>query len=100
MKTVSPSTSEIIGLAWCDKTSFDDIYMQTGLSESEVIEVMRQHLKPSSFRMWRRRVTGRVTKHRMKYAERCKKRQPDGLERPPDCGPDHDVAHDFQSIDE
>ncbi len=66
MKNTFGAISEVIGLAWCDKTSFDDIYTQTGLSEGEVIEVMRQHLKPSSFLMWRRRVTGRIAKHRKK----------------------------------
>ena len=50
MKNTFGAISEVIGLAWCDKTSFDDIYKQTGLSEREVIEVMRQQLKPSSFR--------------------------------------------------
>lgn len=70
------SISEIIGLAWCDKTSFDDIYTQTGLSEREVIEVMRQHLKPSSFRMWRRRVTGRIAKHRKRQTGRRERSKP------------------------
>ena len=40
---------EIIELAWCDKTSFDNIKQQTNLSEHEVIEIMRTHLKPSIF---------------------------------------------------
>ena len=55
--------SEIIELAWRDEVSFDDIYTQTGLLEKEVISLMRSHMKPSSFRMWRKRVTGRKTKH-------------------------------------
>ena len=54
---------EVIAMAWCDKTSFDAIKSQTGLLEKEVIKIMRTHLKPSSFRMWRKRVTGRKTKH-------------------------------------
>lgn len=62
--------SEIIELAWCDKTSFDDIKAQTGLNESQVIEIMRQHMKPSSFRMWRKRVSGRQSKHAMKVSEK------------------------------
>ena len=57
---------EIIELAWCDKTSFDSIKQQTGLSETEVIEVMRTHLKLSSFKLWRKRVTGRKAKHSKK----------------------------------
>lgn len=57
------STSEIIQMAWCDKTSFDNIHKITGLSEKEVIKLMRQNLKPSSFKMWRKRVAGRISKH-------------------------------------
>ena len=53
----------IIELAWRDEVSFDDIKAQTGLAEKEVIAVMRRHMKPSSFRMWRKRVSGRKTKH-------------------------------------
>ncbi len=56
--------SEVIALAWCDKTSFDDIKTQTKLSEAEVIKLMRQSLKPSSFKLWRKRVTGRTSKHK------------------------------------
>lgn len=54
----------IIRYAWEDRTSFEEIEKRTGLRESEVIEVMRRELKPSGFRLWRRRVSGRVTKHR------------------------------------
>ena len=54
---------EIIEMAWCDKTSFDDISSFYNLNESQVIKVMRKNLKPSSFRMWRKRVTGRKSKH-------------------------------------
>ena len=56
--------SEIIQMAWCDKTSFDDIYTITGLSEAEDIKMMRANLKPSSFRLWRKRVSGRKSKHK------------------------------------
>lgn len=54
----------IIGMAWEDRTTFDVIKDQFGISESEVIKIMRQNMKPSSFRMWRERVHGRKTKHR------------------------------------
>ena len=57
------SISEVIELAWADEVSFDAIEIQTGLSEPEVIALMRRELKPSSFRMWRKRVTGRKVKH-------------------------------------
>ena len=55
--------SHIVELAWADEVSFNDIEKDVGLSEPQVIEIMRQHLKPSSFRMWRKRVSGRTTKH-------------------------------------
>jgi uncharacterized protein (TIGR03643 family) len=58
--------SEIIHLAWCDKTSFDEIEMQYGLKEPEVKALMRATLKRSSFKVWRRRVTGRKAKHKQK----------------------------------
>ncbi|PKD45220.1 TIGR03643 family protein [Rhodohalobacter barkolensis] len=56
--------SRIIEMAWEDRTPFDAIEFQFGLQEKEVIELMRKELKPSSFKMWRKRVTGRNTKHR------------------------------------
>ena len=55
--------SEIVEMAWCDKTSFDDIEKISGLSEDMVIKIMRSHLKTSSFKLWRARVSGRVSKH-------------------------------------
>jgi uncharacterized protein (TIGR03643 family) len=64
--------SLIIRLAWEDRTTFEEIAKRTGLVESQVIEVMRRELKPSSFRMWRKRVTGRVTKHRSLLEKRLK----------------------------
>ena len=57
-------TSRIIEMAWEDRTTFDSIKAQFGLSESEVIKIMRKHMKRSSFKMWRKRVSGRKTKHR------------------------------------
>ena len=65
IREISNDENKIICMAWCDKTSFDDIKAQMGFSETEVIHIMRKNLKPSSFRMWRKRVTGRVTKHKM-----------------------------------
>jgi uncharacterized protein (TIGR03643 family) len=56
--------SFIIQMAWEDRTAFETIYERTGWSESDVIRLMRRELKPSSFRMWRKRMRGRVTKHR------------------------------------
>jgi len=56
----------IIEMAWEDRTAFDAIEFQFGLPERQVIELMRQQMKPSSFRMWRKRVSGRKTKHQRK----------------------------------
>ncbi|PWN06427.1 TIGR03643 family protein [Rhodohalobacter mucosus] len=56
--------SRIIEMAWEDRTPFDAIKHQFGLSEKEVIALMRKQMKASSFRMWRKRVSGRDTKHR------------------------------------
>lgn len=60
------TTSEIVAMAWDDETSFDQIKIQSGYSEPEVIKIMRAHMKPSSFRMWRKRVGGRASKHAMR----------------------------------
>lgn len=62
--------SRIIEMAWEDRTPFDAIEFQFGLSEEETIELMRSEMKRSSFKMWRKRMNGRDTKHR-------KKRKPD-----------------------
>ena len=51
-------------MAWEDRTPFEAIEAHYGLDEAAVIEVMRRHLKPRSFRLWRKRVAGRKTKHR------------------------------------
>jgi uncharacterized protein (TIGR03643 family) len=56
----------IIEMAWEDRTTFDAIEFQFGLKEQEVIELMRSEMKPSSFKMWRKRVQGRKTKHEKK----------------------------------
>ena len=55
--------SRIIEMAWEDRTPFDAIMRSYGINESAVIDLMRQTMKPSSYRMWRKRVTGRATKH-------------------------------------
>lgn len=53
----------IIEMAWEDRTPFEAINFQFGLSESAIIALMRRELKPSSWRRWRARVQGRSTKH-------------------------------------
>jgi len=56
----------IIEMAWEDRTPFEAIKIQFGIPEQEVIKLMRREMKPSSFRMWRKRVQGRRTKHAKK----------------------------------
>jgi uncharacterized protein (TIGR03643 family) len=51
-------------MAWADRISFEEIKKKTGLNEQEVIKIMRKNLKKKSFLLWRKRVRGRVTKHR------------------------------------
>ena len=55
--------SRLIEMAWEDRTPFDAIEKSFGFSESMVIELMRKELKRGSFELWRKRVTGRATKH-------------------------------------
>jgi uncharacterized protein (TIGR03643 family) len=59
-----PEVSRVIEMAWEDRTPFEAIEALYGLPEKDVIGVMRRQLKPSSFRLWRKRVSGRKTKHR------------------------------------
>lgn len=62
--------SYIIRLAWEDRTSFEEIRERTGYTEAEVIDLMRRELKSSSFKLWRKRVSGRSTKHRKLFERR------------------------------
>lgn len=55
--------SRIIEMAWEDRTPFEAIERIFGLNESAVVQLMRRELKSSSFRLWRKRMAGRVTKH-------------------------------------
>jgi uncharacterized protein (TIGR03643 family) len=57
------AVDRIIEMAWEDRTTFDAIKFQFGLSEQEVINLMRSEMKLKSFKMWRKRVQGRKTKH-------------------------------------
>ncbi len=50
-------------MAWEDRTPFDAIELQYNLKENEVRQLMRKHMKRSSFVMWRKRVKRRKTKH-------------------------------------
>ncbi len=54
----------IVGMAWEDRTPFEAIEVQFGLSEGEVIKLMKHQMKLKNWKKWRARVTGRKTKHR------------------------------------
>tara|TARA_B100000575_G_C23064396_1_gene612812 strand:- start:95 stop:334 length:240 start_codon:yes stop_codon:yes gene_type:complete len=55
--------SRIVEMAWEDRTPFDAIESTYGISEEEVKKIMKSELKVSSYKLWRRRVHGRKTKH-------------------------------------
>ena len=69
-KNIEPksySTDWIIWAAWADRVTFEFIKEKTGLSEIDVIKLMRKTLKPSSFKLWRKRVKNKSLKHRKKF---------------------------------
>ncbi len=53
----------IVEMAWEDRTPFEAITFQFGITEQQTIELMRKLMKPQSFHRWRKRVQGRSTKH-------------------------------------
>ena len=53
----------IIELAWSDEVTFNDIKIQYGIDEKDVIKIMRENLKRRSLKLWRKRVSGRKSKH-------------------------------------
>lgn len=59
----SEAIDRIVEMAWEDRTPFEAIALQFGLDENQVIALMRQQMLESSFKMWRKRVSGRKTKH-------------------------------------
>lgn len=60
------SKDRIIEMAWEDRTPFEAIKLQFGLKEQDVIELMRKNISRNSFKLWRKRVKGRKTKHQKK----------------------------------
>jgi len=57
------SLNRIIEMAWEDRTPFDVIYKEFDITQKDLERLMRNNLKPSSFKLWRKRVSGRKTKH-------------------------------------
>ena len=69
MESTTLTTADIdriIEMAWEDRTPFEAIELQFGLSEQQTIQLMRREMLPSSFKRWRKRVQARKTKHVMK----------------------------------
>ena len=67
------SPNWVIWAAWADRITFEEIKKKTGMTESEVIKVMRRTLKPNSFKLWRKRVRTKSLKHRKKFEYERKK---------------------------
>ena len=63
----------VIWAAWADRITFEEIFEKTGKTEAEVIKFMRKTLKPSSFRLWRKRVAEKSIKHRKLFYQSRKK---------------------------
>ena len=57
----------IIWAAWADRITFEEIREKSNFTEAQVIKLMRKELKPSSFRLWRKRVKNKSIKHRRKF---------------------------------
>lgn len=67
MTELAPAdVSRVVEMAWEDRTPFEAIAASYGLSESDVIRLMRRELSTSAFKRWRARVSGRKTKHLQK----------------------------------
>ena len=63
IKLRNSDIDRVIEMAWEDRTTFDSIEYQFGLKEQDVKQLMRENLKSSSYKLWRKRVYGRKTKH-------------------------------------
>ena len=64
LREFSPAdVSRIIEMAWEDRTPFEAIEQLYGLNQHQLIKFMRRELQAGSFRLWRARTNGRITKH-------------------------------------
>ena len=76
VKNTEPSTKNsdwIIWAAWADRVTFEEIFEKTGKTEADIIKFMRKSLKPSSFRLWRKRVAEKSIKHKKLFYHSRKK---------------------------
>jgi len=64
----------VIEMAWEDRTPFEAINFQFGLTEADTIKLMRTELKRNSFNLWRKRVNSGVSqKHLVKRSTDIKR---------------------------
>ena len=68
MSLKKPSLSEgdlsrLIEMAWEDRTPFEAILKNFHVDESSLMRIMQENLKPSSYRLWRKRVKEKSSKH-------------------------------------
>lgn len=49
-------TDRLIRMGWEDRTTFESITQQFGISPNEFVKFMRHQLDSQAFRRWRRRV--------------------------------------------
>lgn len=56
--------NRLIEMAWQDRISFEVIYMQYGIKENQLKNMMRSLISKSAYKRWRKRVQGRKTKHK------------------------------------
>jgi uncharacterized protein (TIGR03643 family) len=66
-------SSHLVEMAWQDRISFDEIKDKFGLTENQVTKEMRSLISKKSFKRWRRRVSGRKTKHKQDRTHRVKR---------------------------
>ena len=62
----------IVWAGWADRITFEEIFEKTKKTESDVIKIMRKNLKPSSFKLWRKRVNEKSIKNRKKFSDNRK----------------------------
>ena len=67
------SPNWVIWAAWADRITFEEIREKSNFTEAQVIKLMRKELKPTSFRLWRKRVHNTSIKHRKKFKLERKK---------------------------
>lgn len=62
--------NRLIEMAWQDRTTFDTIFEIYGLTENQVKNKMRTMISKYSYKMWRKRVQGKATKHKKKVSHK------------------------------